>query len=115
MPTTLRIKITAKRQITFPAAPLKALRVKPGDYLALIQEKDDWRLAPVGSISASSGPSRPRFPRSFRRLIWPRGAAARKILPASGIDPSVVVRALPGLPAATYQTTVRRPAALRAA
>jgi bifunctional DNA-binding transcriptional regulator/antitoxin component of YhaV-PrlF toxin-antitoxin module len=48
MPTTLRIKITAKRQATFPAAALKALRVKPGDYLELIQDKDDWRLAPAG-------------------------------------------------------------------
>ena len=48
MPTTLRIKITAKRQVTFPAAALKALRVKPGDYLALIQDKDEWRLAPEG-------------------------------------------------------------------
>jgi bifunctional DNA-binding transcriptional regulator/antitoxin component of YhaV-PrlF toxin-antitoxin module len=48
MPTTLRIKITAKRQATFPAAALKALRVKPGDYVDLIEEKDAWRLAPSG-------------------------------------------------------------------
>ncbi|MEN9635268.1 MAG: hypothetical protein RL077_3672 [Verrucomicrobiota bacterium] len=48
MPMTLRIRITAKRQATFPAAALKALRVKPGDYLALIQDKDEWRLAPKG-------------------------------------------------------------------
>ncbi|MBP6506949.1 MAG: AbrB/MazE/SpoVT family DNA-binding domain-containing protein [Opitutaceae bacterium] len=48
MPTKLRIKITAKRQVTFPAAALKALRVRPGDYLELIQDKTDWRLAPVG-------------------------------------------------------------------
>lgn len=48
MPTRLRIKITAKRQATFPAAALTALRVKPGDYLELIQDKDNWRLAPVG-------------------------------------------------------------------
>jgi bifunctional DNA-binding transcriptional regulator/antitoxin component of YhaV-PrlF toxin-antitoxin module len=48
MPTKLRIRITAKRQATFPAAALKALRVKPGDYLDLIQDKDDWRLAPAG-------------------------------------------------------------------
>lgn len=48
MPTKLRIKITAKRQVTFPAAALKALRVKPGDYLEIIQDKDDWKLAPVG-------------------------------------------------------------------
>ncbi|MSU51449.1 MAG: AbrB/MazE/SpoVT family DNA-binding domain-containing protein [Opitutus sp.] len=48
MPTTLRIKITAKRQATFPAAALKALRVKPGDYLELIHDDADWRLAPAG-------------------------------------------------------------------
>lgn len=48
MPTKLRIKITAKRQVTFPAAALRALRVKPGDYLELIQDRDDWRLAPIG-------------------------------------------------------------------
>ena len=48
MTTKLRIKITSKRQATFPAAALKALRVKPGDYLELIHDKDNWRLAPVG-------------------------------------------------------------------
>ena len=58
MPTKLRIKITAKRQATFPAAALKALRVKPGDYLELIQDKDDWRLAPVGIDRSKLGPLR---------------------------------------------------------
>ena len=48
MPTKLRIKITAKRQATFPAAALRAMRVKPGDYLELIHDRDEWRLAPVG-------------------------------------------------------------------
>jgi bifunctional DNA-binding transcriptional regulator/antitoxin component of YhaV-PrlF toxin-antitoxin module len=48
MSMKLRIKITSKRQATFPAAALKALRVKPGDYLELIHDKDNWRLAPVG-------------------------------------------------------------------
>lgn len=47
MPTKLRIKITSKRQATFPAAVLAAMHVKPGDYLELIQENDNWRLAPV--------------------------------------------------------------------
>lgn len=46
MPTKLRIKITAKRQATFPAAALRAMRVKPGDYLELIHDRDEWRLAP---------------------------------------------------------------------
>ncbi len=61
MPTTLRIKITAKRQATFPAATLKALRVKPGDYLALIQDKDDWRLAPVGVDFSKLGTLKPKI------------------------------------------------------
>lgn len=58
MPTTLRIKITAKRQATFPAAALAALRVKPGDYLELIQDKDNWRIAPVGVNLAKLAPLR---------------------------------------------------------
>ena len=61
MPTKLRIKITAKRQATFPAAALRALRVKPGDYLELIQDRDDWRLAPVGIDLAKLGTLRPKI------------------------------------------------------
>ena len=48
MPTKLRIKITAKGKATFPAAALRAMRVKPGDNLELIHDGDEWRLAPVG-------------------------------------------------------------------
>jgi len=68
MPTTLRIKITAKRQVTFPAAALKALRVKPGDDLDLIQDEDDGRLTPMGvdfsklgTLKASISPQLPAF------------------------------------------------------
>ena len=61
MPTTLRIKITAKRQVTFPAAVLKAPRVKPGDYLALIQDKNEWRLAPEGVDFSKLGTLRPKI------------------------------------------------------
>lgn len=61
MPTTLRIRITAKRQATFPAAALKALRVKPGDYLELIQDKKDWRLTPSGIDHAKLAPLRQRI------------------------------------------------------
>ena len=48
MPTKLRIKITAKRQATFPAAALRAMRVKPGGYLELRHDRDELRTAPVG-------------------------------------------------------------------
>lgn len=61
MPTTLRIKITAKRQVTFPAAALKALRVKTGDYLDLIQDKDDGRLAPMGVDFSKLGTRKPEI------------------------------------------------------
>lgn len=73
VPTRLRIKITAKRQATFPAAALKALRVKPGDYLELIQDKDDWRLAPAGVDFNKLGTLRhkiaPKHP-SFNLAQW---------------------------------------------
>jgi bifunctional DNA-binding transcriptional regulator/antitoxin component of YhaV-PrlF toxin-antitoxin module len=77
MPTTLRIKITAKRQATFPAAALKALRVRPGDYLELIQDKNDWRLAPVGVDFAKLGTLRSKIapnPAPFDLAKW-RGTA----------------------------------------
>ena len=77
MPTTLRIKITAKRQVTVPAAALKALRVKPGDYLALLQEKDDGRLAPVGVDFSKLGTLKakisPQLP-AFDLAAWRRAA-----------------------------------------
>jgi len=68
MPTTLRIKITAKRQATFPAAALKALRVKPGDYLELIQDKNEWRLAPVGIDFNKLGTLQPKIAASHPPL-----------------------------------------------
>ena len=61
MPTKLRIKITTKRQATFPAAALQAMRVKPGDYLDLIHDHDAWRLAPVGIDLSKLGPLRDKI------------------------------------------------------
>ena len=60
MPTKVRVKITAKRQATFPAAALKALGVKPGDYLELTQDKASWYLAPLGVDFAKLAPLRDR-------------------------------------------------------
>jgi AbrB family looped-hinge helix DNA binding protein len=68
MPAKLRIKITAKRQVTFPAAALAALRVKPGDYLELIQDNDDWRLAPVSVDLTKLGTLRHKIPASHPPL-----------------------------------------------
>jgi bifunctional DNA-binding transcriptional regulator/antitoxin component of YhaV-PrlF toxin-antitoxin module len=47
MSATLRIKITAKRQATFPAAALDTLGVRPGDYLTLTRDRGNrWLLQP---------------------------------------------------------------------
>ena len=40
------IKITSKRQVTFPAKVLKALGVKPGDHLELQEGPDGFILRP---------------------------------------------------------------------
>lgn len=64
MPTKVRVKITAKRQATFPAAALKALGVKPGDYLELTQDKRSWRLAPLGVDLSKLAPLREVIPAS---------------------------------------------------
>ena len=40
------IKVTTKRQVTFPAQVLDALGVKPGDRLELLQGPDGFLLRP---------------------------------------------------------------------
>ena len=40
------VKITSKRQVTFPAQVLAALQVKPGDRLELIEGPDGYLLRP---------------------------------------------------------------------
>ncbi|MBC8040156.1 MAG: hypothetical protein H7Y06_06415 [Opitutaceae bacterium] len=58
MPTAVRIKITAKRQATFPAAALRALKAKPGDYLTLTEERGTWRLESAATDHAKLAPLR---------------------------------------------------------
>ena len=40
------VKITSKRQVTFPAQVLDALGVKPGDRLELLESPDGFLLRP---------------------------------------------------------------------
>ena len=40
------VKITSKRQVTFPARALDALGVGPGDRLELVEGSDGFRLRP---------------------------------------------------------------------
>jgi hypothetical protein len=60
MAHTLRIKITAKRQATFPAAALRALQAKPGDYLALVEDRGTWRLESAAVDHGKLAPLRAR-------------------------------------------------------
>lgn len=61
------VKVTAKRQVTFPAQVLEALGVRPGDRLELLerpegfllrpQRIDPSRLAPLrGKLRRGAGP-----------------------------------------------------------
>lgn len=40
------VKVTAKRQVTFPAHVLKAMGVRPGDRLELIEGPDGFVIRP---------------------------------------------------------------------
>lgn len=40
------VKITSKRQVTFPARVLDALGVKPGDHLEIVEGPDGFTIRP---------------------------------------------------------------------
>ena len=52
------VKITAQRQVTFPAAVLDALGVGPGDRLELLEGSEGFLLRPQRIDSASLAPLR---------------------------------------------------------
>ena len=62
----MRVKITAKRQVTFPVHVLDAMGAKPGDYLEVIQAPggfllkprriDESRLAPLRELIPAGHP-----------------------------------------------------------
>ena len=68
------VKITSKRQVTFPARVLHALGVAPGDRLELIEGPDGFTLKPrpvdlsrLGGLRAKISPDAAPFDiRKFR-------------------------------------------------
>ena len=40
------VKVTAKRQVTFPAKVLDSLGVKPGDHIEIVECPDGYMLRP---------------------------------------------------------------------
>ncbi len=57
------VKITAKRQVTFPARVLEALGVKPGDHLELEEGPNGFILRPRRIDPARLAPLRTKLRR----------------------------------------------------
>ena len=57
------VKITAKRQVTFPAHVLDALGVKPGDRIEIEKGPDGYMLRPRHIDPARLAPLRNKLPR----------------------------------------------------
>ena len=57
------VRITAKRQVTFPAQVLEALGVKPGDRLELFESEDGFLLRPRQVNRARLAPLRDKLRR----------------------------------------------------
>jgi AbrB family looped-hinge helix DNA binding protein len=57
------VKITAKRQVTFPARVLEALGVAPGDRLELVETDDGFLLRPHGIDREKLAPLRGKLKR----------------------------------------------------
>ncbi len=72
------VKVTSKRQVTFPARVLDALGVRPGDQIELIERSDGFVLRPrriditrLAPLQSSLPPGCEPFDlESFRRQIY---------------------------------------------
>ena len=59
------VKITAKRQVTFPAHVLEALGVGPGDRLELLESPDGFLLRPQRIDPSRLAPLRGKLARGL--------------------------------------------------
>ncbi len=62
---TVRVKITSKRQVTFPAHVLDALGLQPGDRLELEKGPDGFLLRPVRVDPTRLAPLRGKLQRGI--------------------------------------------------
>ena len=58
----MKVKITAKRQVTFPAHVLDSMGAKPGDYLEVIEAPGGFLLKPRRIEESRLAPLRDRIP-----------------------------------------------------
>ena len=61
----MRVKITSKRQVTFPARVLNALGLQPGDRLELEEGPDGFLLRPVRVDPTRLAPLRGKLQRGI--------------------------------------------------
>ena len=61
----MRVKITSKRQVTFPAHVLDALGLQPGDRLELEEGPDGFLLRPVRVDPTRLAPLRGKLQRGI--------------------------------------------------
>ena len=59
------LKVTAKRQVTFPARVLDAMGVKQGDRLELIEGPDEYMLRPRRIDYSRLGTLRDKIPDGY--------------------------------------------------
>ena len=61
----MRVKITSKRQVTFPAHVLDALGLRPGDRMDLEEGPDGFLLRPVRVDTTRLAPLRDKLQRGI--------------------------------------------------
>jgi bifunctional DNA-binding transcriptional regulator/antitoxin component of YhaV-PrlF toxin-antitoxin module len=66
MAAQLRIKINRQRQARFPSKTLKALGVKPGDYLVLSKDGIDWKIRSKMIDLSKLAPLQNKVPENFK-------------------------------------------------
>ena len=86
------VKITSKRQVTFPARVLEALGVGPGDRIELQEGPDGFVLRPRGIDESRLGALRDKIPAGHPPRSRFEIFGLRDMIRRYGIDTSVLVR-----------------------
>ena len=99
------VKITSKRQLTFPARELEALGVGPGGRIELSEGPDGFILKPGHVDRSRLGRCTPGFRGHIHHSIS-RRSGRHHMTRRFGIDTSVLVRLLTGHPEAEFERPI---------
>ena len=92
------VKITSKRQVTFPKRVLDELGVGPGDRLELLEGPDGFALRPKRTDYSKLGPSETRLSLELRLSTSASLGMRDMIRQRIGIDTSILVLLVTGAP-----------------